>query len=81
MGKYLSDRVYLEAEQGLDNQSSKASVSVEVTPKITFESEIGANSEGGIGESEACRGKKEGFDLLRHLFYNKSSSDAGFVKS
>ena len=25
--------------------------------------------------------KKEVFDLLRHLFYNKSRSVAGFVKS
>lgn len=57
--KYLSDIVYLEAEQGLDTQSSKASVQVEVTPNITFDSEIGANSEGGIGGSEACRGKKK----------------------
>jgi autotransporter translocation and assembly factor TamB len=48
-GKYLSDRVYLEVEQGLDPQSSKAKVQVEVTPNITVESEIGANSEGGMG--------------------------------
>ena len=48
-GKYLSERVYLEVEQGLDPQSSKAKVQVEVTPNITVESEIGANSEGGMG--------------------------------
>lgn len=48
-GKYLSDRVYLEVEQGMDPQSSKAKVQVEVTPNITVESEVGANSEGGMG--------------------------------
>jgi translocation and assembly module TamB len=48
-GKYLSDRVYLEVEQGMDPQGSKAKVQVEVTPNITVESEVGANSEGGMG--------------------------------
>jgi translocation and assembly module TamB len=48
-GKYLSDKVYLEVEQGMDPQSSKAKVQVEVTPNITVESEAGANSEGGMG--------------------------------
>jgi translocation and assembly module TamB len=48
-GKYLSDKVYLEVEQGLDPQSSKAKVQVEVTPNVSVESEMGANSEGGMG--------------------------------
>jgi len=48
-GKYLSDKVYLEVEQGLDPQSSKAKVQVEVTPNVSVESEVGANSEGGMG--------------------------------
>jgi translocation and assembly module TamB len=48
-GKYLSDKVYLEVERGLDPQSSKARVQVEVTPNVTVESEVGANSEGGMG--------------------------------
>jgi autotransporter translocation and assembly factor TamB len=48
-GKYLSDKVYLEVEQGLDPQSSKAKVNVDVTPNVTIESEVGVNAEGGMG--------------------------------
>lgn len=48
-GKYLSDKVYLEVEQGLDPQSSKAKVNVDVTPNVTLESEVGVNAEGGMG--------------------------------
>ena len=48
-GKYLSDKVYLEVEQGLDPQSSKAKVNVDVTPNVTVESEVGVNAEGGMG--------------------------------
>lgn len=48
-GKYLTEGIYVEVERGLDPQSSKASVQVEITPQISFVSQIGANSEGGVG--------------------------------
>jgi translocation and assembly module TamB len=48
-GKYLADGIYVEVERGLDPQSSKASVQVDLTPQISFQSEVGANSEGGVG--------------------------------
>jgi autotransporter translocation and assembly factor TamB len=48
-GKYLAEGLYLELERGLDPQSSKASIQVEITPEVSFQSEVGANSEGGVG--------------------------------
>jgi autotransporter translocation and assembly factor TamB len=48
-GKYLTDRIYLEVEKGMHFESGKTSVEVEVTPRITIESEVGEDSEGGIG--------------------------------
>jgi autotransporter translocation and assembly factor TamB len=50
-GKYISDTVYLEVEQGLGPDSGKASVQWEVTPNITVETEAGVNAEGGAGVS------------------------------
>ena len=50
-GKYLSDTVFLEVEQGLGPDSGKASVQWEVTPNITVETEAGVNAEGGAGVS------------------------------
>ncbi len=48
-GKYLSEKVYLEVEQGMGSETGKASVEWEVTPNITLETEAGANAEGGVG--------------------------------
>ena len=50
-GKYLSDTVFLEVEQGLGPDSGKASVQWEMTPNITVETEAGVNAEGGAGVS------------------------------
>jgi len=50
-GKYLSDTVFLEVEQGLGPDSGKASVQWEMTPNITVETEAGVNAEGGAGIS------------------------------
>ena len=47
-GKYLSDNVYLGFEQGAgDENSTAATVEVEVTPNITVESELGNTGAGG----------------------------------
>ncbi|MFH1122085.1 MAG: translocation/assembly module TamB domain-containing protein, partial [Pseudomonadota bacterium] len=48
-GKYLSDTIYLEVEQGVGPGSGKASVQWEITPNITVETEVGANAQGGGG--------------------------------
>lgn len=48
-GKYISDKVYLEVEQGTADASSAASVEVEVTPNITVESKAAQNGESNVG--------------------------------
>ena len=49
IGKYLAEGVFVEMEKGVDTESSKVSVEVELTPNISVESESGSNSEGGVG--------------------------------
>jgi translocation and assembly module TamB len=49
MGKYVTEGVYLEAEKGLGNDAGNVSVEIELTPNISFESEVGLDSEGGVG--------------------------------
>ncbi len=49
IGKYLGEKVFLQVERGVHPKSSKASVEVEITPELSLESEVGADSEGGIG--------------------------------
>ena len=48
-GKYLTDKVYLEFESGMEEGSGSANVQIELTPNITLESEIGQDSSGGVG--------------------------------
>ncbi|MFH1488792.1 MAG: translocation/assembly module TamB domain-containing protein, partial [Pseudomonadota bacterium] len=48
-GKYLSEDVYLEVEQGTGSRSGKVSMEVELTPHITLESEVGTDAQGGAG--------------------------------
>ncbi len=48
-GKYLSDNVYLELEQGAGVGSSAAKVEIELTPDITVESKTGSNGDTGAG--------------------------------
>jgi len=48
-GKYLSDKIYLELEQGLGAESGNVSIELEVTPNISVTSEVsgtGASSSG-----------------------------------
>jgi len=49
VGNYLGDKVFLQVERGIHPKSSKTSVEVEILPEISLESEVGADSEGGIG--------------------------------
>lgn len=49
VGKYLTDKVYLEFEKGTGEDSGAANLEVEVTPNITIESELGQDTQGGAG--------------------------------
>ncbi len=48
-GRYVGDGVYVGVEQGLNEQSSRANVEIELTPNVTVESEVGADAQGRIG--------------------------------
>jgi translocation and assembly module TamB len=49
VGKYLNDSLYIEVEKGLGTESGKASVTWEVTPNISVDTEIGENASTGVG--------------------------------
>jgi translocation and assembly module TamB len=48
-GKYLSEEVYLEVQQGVSPETGKASLKWEITPNVTVETEVGVNAEAGVG--------------------------------
>lgn len=48
-GKYINENIYLEVEKGIGNEGGEASVTWELTPHITVETEIGEDSETGAG--------------------------------
>lgn len=48
-GKYLTEDVYIEFEQGSEAGSSGANLQIEVSPSITVESEIGSDANAGGG--------------------------------
>ncbi len=48
-GKYLKDNIYIEVEKGISTENTKASVTWELTPNITVETEVGEDSETGMG--------------------------------
>ncbi|MBN2418167.1 MAG: translocation/assembly module TamB domain-containing protein [Deltaproteobacteria bacterium] len=48
-GKYLKDNIYIEVEKGVGEESGKASVTWELTPRVTIETGVGENDEAGIG--------------------------------
>jgi len=48
-GKYLSEEVYLEVEQGISPETGKASIVWEITPNVSVETEVGVDAEAGIG--------------------------------
>ncbi|MGE4314010.1 MAG: translocation/assembly module TamB domain-containing protein [Pseudobdellovibrionaceae bacterium] len=49
VGKYLTDKVYLEFEKGAGEASGGATVQYELTPDINVESKIGQDAQGGAG--------------------------------
>ena len=49
VGKYLSEKVYVEAETGTDPGSDKITIELELSPNMSLESEIGSDSTGGVG--------------------------------
>lgn len=49
VGKYLTDKVYMELEQGAGEASGAASLQIEVTPNIDVETEIGQDAQAGAG--------------------------------
>jgi translocation and assembly module TamB len=48
VGKYVGDGAYVEVEKGIGSDDGKVSVEYEVTPKITVETEVGADAAGGV---------------------------------
>jgi translocation and assembly module TamB len=48
-GKYLSEEVYLEVQQGISPETGKASLKWEITPNISVQTEVGVNAEAGVG--------------------------------
>jgi translocation and assembly module TamB len=50
-GRYVADGVYIGVKQGLGEDSSGAVLEYEVTPNITVESDIGADSNSRVGIS------------------------------
>jgi translocation and assembly module TamB len=49
VGKYLTDKVYMELEQGAGEASGAASLQIEVTPNIDVETQIGQDAQAGAG--------------------------------
>jgi len=48
-GKYITDKVYLEAEAGSGDNSGAAKVKIDLTPNVKVESKIGQDSKAGGG--------------------------------
>jgi translocation and assembly module TamB len=48
-GKYLSENVYLEVQQGISPETGKASLKWEITPNVSVQTEVGVNAEAGVG--------------------------------
>lgn len=49
VGKYLTDKVYLEFEKGKAADSGGANIQIELTPSINVQSEIGQDAQAGGG--------------------------------
>jgi translocation and assembly module TamB len=48
-GKYVSDNVFVEVEQGLAQGTGKARVQVELTPNLSVSTEVTDQSQTGVG--------------------------------
>ncbi len=49
VGKYLTDDVFVKMNQGVTPESRRVGVEVRVMPRVTVESDIGAESQGRVG--------------------------------
>lgn len=49
VGKYITDTVRVEVEQGLGETSGRVGVEVEVTPNISLETDVGGDTGAGVG--------------------------------
>jgi translocation and assembly module TamB len=49
VGKYINDKIYVEAEQGASTDSGRVSAQVEVTPRVSVKADVGARNRGGVG--------------------------------
>lgn len=49
VGKYISDRVYVELERNMAEESGRAGVEVELTPSLRLETQTGGHADSGIG--------------------------------
>jgi autotransporter translocation and assembly factor TamB len=49
VGRYLSDRIYVELERGIATEAGRARVEVELTPQLRLETETGGMTDTGIG--------------------------------
>ncbi len=49
VGKYINDKIYVEAEQGATADSGRVSAQVEVTPGVSVKADVGARNRGGVG--------------------------------
>ena len=49
IGKYLTDKVYLELEQGNQDFGRKTKIEIEITPKISLESTISEKGDSSFG--------------------------------
>jgi translocation and assembly module TamB len=46
-GKYISDNVFLEVQQGVTSSSAKAKLEIELTPSLSAETQIGQQGQTG----------------------------------
>lgn len=49
VGKYLGDKVFVGARQGLEPGSGSVTIEVDLTDTISIESELGSNAKGNLG--------------------------------
>ena len=49
LGKYVHERVYVEVKKGLSPGTDAVVIEVELTPRISLESNVGTDNESGIG--------------------------------
>ena len=49
VGKYITDKVYLEAERGVTDGTNKARVKVDLTPNLSVGSSVTDQAQTGVG--------------------------------